>query len=177
MGRPRDTAPKGFVTVREAADLLGISGAAVRQRIKRGALPSEEGHVSDRLESRHYIPHEAIEREIIEKGLPANRGHVEASAETVIARVEMAIEEAAEAVRLQDEHVSARLDKLRRGQEEIKAQVSGAVSLLREAAELEKEYQRRMIAMLDREAERQREREEKGLPERRSLWRRWFGEG
>jgi hypothetical protein len=46
-----------------------------------------------------------------------------------------------------------------------------------EAAQREKAYQERMIQMLDREAERQAERERQGLPERRSWIRRMFFDG
>jgi hypothetical protein len=41
-GRPKLQAPKGRVTVREAAQILGVSESAVGGRIERGTLPAKE---------------------------------------------------------------------------------------------------------------------------------------
>lgn len=184
---PHDKAPDGFLTVREAAEALGTSQAAIRQRIKRGTLPTREGDVTPGLETRHYIPREAVERQLevaTKHDTDDVSLNVNAAIERVLARFEEAIVEAREqreaierAIRDQDIHLSGRLYRLQTNQEEINRQVSEAIEVLREQADRERVYQERMIQMLDREAERQEERERKGLPERRSLWRRWFGLG
>lgn len=59
-GRPRNRAPDGFATVREAAKILGVSEQAIRARLDRGTLtqrvdPMPNGEV------RRYVPREAID--------------------------------------------------------------------------------------------------------------------
>jgi hypothetical protein len=78
------------------------------------------------------------------------------------------------AVQDQDEHISRRLDNVLANQEALREGLEVAVRIMREAADREKVYQDKVISMIDREAERQAEREREGLPERRSLWRRFF---
>lgn len=60
MARPQDIAPKGYVTVREAAQVLGISEQAIRARMDRKTLP-ENVVVQNNGESRRYIPREALD--------------------------------------------------------------------------------------------------------------------
>lgn len=59
-GRPKEQAPKGRVTVREAAQILGVSESAVRGRIERGTLPAKEVPLQSGRR-RHYVPREVIE--------------------------------------------------------------------------------------------------------------------
>ena len=60
VGRRRDVAPEGYVTVREAAERLGVSEQAVRQRVQRGTLEVLDA-TTPGGETRYYIPKEAIE--------------------------------------------------------------------------------------------------------------------
>lgn len=185
MGRPRDRAPEGYLTVREAADLLGITQPAVRQRIKRGTLPTRPGDAAH-----HYIPREAIEQEI-QLAMAETTDEVAVRSNRNTELVLEALAELNAAVCAQREEVTAGLDKiterfekLQTNQEEIKAGLGQALQIMREQAEREQVYQDRMMAlfervtkMLDREAERQDQRERCGRPKRRSLWRRLFGGG
>ena len=61
-GRPKLQAPKGRVTVREAAQILGVSESAVGGRIERGTLPAKEVPLQSG-ERRYYLPREMIEEE------------------------------------------------------------------------------------------------------------------
>jgi hypothetical protein len=65
-GRPKDQAPPGHLTVREAAQMLEITASAVRQRIENGSLAAHT-KPTRRKEPRYYIPKknvvEAIEKD------------------------------------------------------------------------------------------------------------------
>jgi hypothetical protein len=58
-GRPKDQAPRGHHTVGEAAQILGITPAAVRQRIENGSLTART-KTTKRNEPRYYIPKENV---------------------------------------------------------------------------------------------------------------------
>jgi hypothetical protein len=84
-GRPKDQAPAGHVTVREAAEMYGVTEQAVRQRIKRGTLPIFTATTTTPgKELRHYIPREAVEEELKNRELQLptedQRGGLEAFA-------------------------------------------------------------------------------------------------
>jgi DNA-binding XRE family transcriptional regulator len=59
-GRPRDKAPPGYVTVRQAADYFGVSEQAIRNRIRDGALPAKEARREGTRERRYYVPESAL---------------------------------------------------------------------------------------------------------------------
>lgn len=175
-GRPRDSAPEGFRTVREAAGMLGISETAVYSRIRRGTLPTREGKdVSGSLEVRHYIPEAAIQQALEEKNLPATKHHTDLSAEFIMEQLQAAVELGSqerkaihEAIQHQEENVTARLDKIQHNQERVLENLEEAITVLVNAAKLEKEWQVRTMEMMEREAERQEKRS-------RGFWRRLFG--
>ena len=75
-GRPKDRAPEGFLTVREAAELLGISGTAVRNRLERGTLPKNE-IVLESGETRVYVPEDAVRRLAVQVPAPATSEHTD----------------------------------------------------------------------------------------------------
>jgi predicted transcriptional regulator len=183
-GRRKDHAPEGFYTVSEAAELLSLTPSAIRQRIQRGTLETRADDVTDALEPRHYIPKAVIDREVREKNLPANRGHVDDRTQAILSllqalgdRAQTQRDAIEQAVKEQDEHISSRLDKLQANQEAMREGLTEAIKVLREAAEMEKRYQERMMEMLDREAERQESLRQSGQVERRSWIRRMFFDG
>jgi predicted transcriptional regulator len=173
-GRRPDHAPEGFYTVSEAARLLGITPAAVRGRIDRGTLPTKEGeHLTEGLETRHYIPKSVVDKEVAEKNLPANRGQIDERTSAVVSKLDTMTTAAKReraailaAIETQDEHTAGRLDRVLANQEAMREGLEAAIEVMRQAAYREKVYQDKVISMIDREAERQ---------ERRSLWRRLFG--
>jgi predicted transcriptional regulator len=70
-GRPKDQAPPGHLTVREAARMLEITPSAVRQRIANGSL-AVRPTTTKRKERRYYIPRAAVV-EALEKDREAHR--------------------------------------------------------------------------------------------------------
>src|SRR5215218_983221 len=66
MGRPRETAPIGYVTVSEAAALLGVTVQAIYNRIKAGTIPYEKS-LKRNGQSCYYLSQEWIEQEKKEK--------------------------------------------------------------------------------------------------------------
>lgn len=59
MARPKDHAPPGYTTVREAAQILGVSEQAIRARMGRGTLPERVEHLESG-ETRRYVLREAL---------------------------------------------------------------------------------------------------------------------
>jgi hypothetical protein len=60
-GRPKDKAPKGYVTIRKAAEILRVTPQAIRSRKERGTLPFKES-LQPNGETRYYIQREAVEQ-------------------------------------------------------------------------------------------------------------------
>jgi Helix-turn-helix domain len=158
MGRPRDEAPAGHLTVREAAELLGVSDTAVRGRIKRGTLSTMPDLVTEGGgEPRYYIPRHEVERALSERGAVARRedtGEVMLNSERLAERLEGKLEE----IREQRERHHA---------EEMEAagKILGALGeharrreadreLFREQAETEKEYQERALRAMESDGRR-----------------------
>lgn len=173
-GRPRTEAPAGYVTVSEAAALLGVSDAAIRRRMDRGTLPFEtepQETASGKQEVRIYIPREAIEKAMSEKMLPATKE------DTSEVRVQMS-----EATELVLRRFSEGLAGLREGQGEVKQAIESqradvlaklgemdrrmtqAIEIMLDAAQHEKEYQRRVLELMERVEDK-----------RRPWWRRLLG--
>ncbi|HZF59160.1 MAG TPA: hypothetical protein VEZ19_11900, partial [Rubrobacter sp.] len=84
MGRPRETAPKGFMLPREAAQVLECSEETVKNRIRSGRLEGRH-FTNDRGENRYYADADAV--------------HEAAGARKELARVENVAEEGEEVVR------------------------------------------------------------------------------
>ena len=58
--RPQTRAPEGYVTIREASEILGITDQAVRNRIERGTLPTKEVPSQSSVR-RIYLPRNVVE--------------------------------------------------------------------------------------------------------------------
>jgi predicted transcriptional regulator len=138
IGRPRDKAPQGYVTVRETAEILGVSEQAVRRRMDRGTLPQRTETLQSG-EIRRYVPREAL----TDISKDANEVAAKEGAEPTVAG-----------------EVVKRLDALTERLEQDAEQRQEVIELLRK--------------MVDQEAERQIEIEEKEQ-EPRSFWQRLFG--
>jgi excisionase family DNA binding protein len=69
VGRPREQAPPGYVTVQEAAELLGVSYQAIHKRMQRGTLPFEKG-LKPSGGHRLYIPRASVEEVLTRNSEP-----------------------------------------------------------------------------------------------------------
>lgn len=191
-GRPRTEAPAGYVTVSEAAALLGVSDAAIRRRMDRGTLPFEtepQETASGKQEVRIYIPREAIEKAMSEKMLPATKE------DTSEVRVQMS-----EATELVLRRFAEHIGELRQGQLEVltelkkqgedrRRQFEYIIELLkrgqedavherderRAATELEKKYQEEMLDRVGKFLELQERHVKRWSSDERPLWKRILG--
>ena len=82
MGRPRETAPKGFMLPREAAQVLGCSEETVKNRIRSGRLEGRH-FTNDRGENRYYADAEAVREAARERREPARVESVAEEGEVV----------------------------------------------------------------------------------------------
>jgi predicted ArsR family transcriptional regulator len=154
MARPQDIAPKGFVTVREAAQVLGISEQAIRARMDRKTLP-ENVVVQNNGESRRYIPREALDEALRRTHELATRDD---TAELTLADamlVHEATEELINEIRRHEAAVNrgmkeagnamvAKLDAIAGRLERDSAERREIIELVRQMAEYEKKRQERM---------------------------------
>lgn len=81
-GRPKDIAPEGYYTTSEAAAVLGVTPARVRQRIADGTLPTApdtliENAEGEFAEHRHYVPKDVVDAEAERKRKSPALGEVE----------------------------------------------------------------------------------------------------
>ena len=67
VGRPRETAPPGHFTIREAANLLGVKQQALYNRMNRKTIPFKEVPLHNG-QTRYYITEEVIEEELAKRG-------------------------------------------------------------------------------------------------------------
>ena len=82
MGRPRETAPKGFMLPREAAQVLECSEETVKNRIRSGRLEGRH-FTNDRGENRYYAVSEAVQKAARERQELARVGNVAEEGEVV----------------------------------------------------------------------------------------------
>ena len=82
MGRPRETAPKGFMLPREAARVLECSEETVKNRIRSGRLQGRR-FTNDRGENRYYAESEAVYESARERKELARVGNVAEEGEVV----------------------------------------------------------------------------------------------
>ena len=82
MGRPRETAPKGFMLPREAAQVLECSEETVKNRIRSGRLKGRH-FTNDRGENRYYAESGAVREAARERQELARVGNVTEEGEVV----------------------------------------------------------------------------------------------
>ncbi len=82
MGRPRETAPKGFMLPREAARVLECSEETVKNRIRSGRLRGRH-FTNDRGENRSYADAAAVHESARERKELARVGNVADEGEVV----------------------------------------------------------------------------------------------
>ncbi len=82
MGRPRETAPKGFMLPREAARVLECSEETVKNRIRSGRLEGRH-FTNDRGENRYYADADAVREAARERQELARVGNVAEEGEVV----------------------------------------------------------------------------------------------
>jgi DNA-binding transcriptional MerR regulator len=132
-GRPKESAPEGYVTIPEAAEKLGITTSAVRGRIERGTLKAEEPIVEGHG-VRQYIP----EREL-EKALRLKKQRDDGVTQ----------EDLVELDRTQAIHVRDVLDALGGWAETIRAEVERQHTQLVPLSEEGLENQRRLLGQIE----------------------------
>lgn len=181
IGRPREQAPDGHVTVREGAEILGISKQALRGRIERGSLEADR-IVLESGEARYYIPKEELERA---RGLLRSELNIKEEAEGIRLNSASLARGILSELRGTREAISNQLDRnhsehtkhilmLAANQEKILGKVGDAVEEFAAMAAAERNFQERLITALDDERERNAARSKAGKPERRGFFRRLF---
>jgi hypothetical protein len=142
-GRRRDEAPPGHLTVRDAAEILGVTEQAIRQRLKRGTLPEMDPKLVTEGggEPRHYIPREAVERALAERDLPARKADTD--------EVRLNSDRRAAELREAIDRNTQELRAIRANQEGIRGDVRGYFEEAREATQTEQRFQRRTLELME----------------------------
>ena len=176
MGRPRETAPKGFMLPREAAQVLECSEETVKNRIRSGRLKGRH-FTNDRGENRYYAESEAVREAARERQELALVGNVAEEGEVVRENSRDLAELIMEAVRGNRETVGGEvsrqrvemLEKLEAMRSERQAQYEELIGMVRsllegqqgvnelrvryleaiqESSEREKRYQETVIGLM-----------------------------
>lgn len=176
MGRPRETAPKGFMLPREAARVLECSEETVKNRIRSGRLEGRH-FTNDRGENRYYADAEAVREAASERQELARVGNVAEEGEIVRENSRDLAELIMEAVRGNRETVGGEvsrqrvemLEKLETMRTERQAQYEELIEMVRslwesqqgvnelrvryleaiqESSEREKRYQETVIGLM-----------------------------
>ena len=176
MGRPRETAPKGFMLPREAAQVLECSEETVKNRIRSGRLNGRQ-FTNDRGENRYYADAEAVQEAARERQELARVGNVAEEGEVVRENSRDLAELIMEAVKGNRETVGGEvsrqrvemLEKLETMRSERQAQFEELIGMVRsllesqqgvndlrvryleaiqESSEREKRYQETMVGLM-----------------------------
>ena len=147
-GRPQEEAPEGFVTVREAAEILGRSPQMVRNYYRSGRLEGQE-FLNEKQEQRYHISIESLQEFAREAGV-ATSGDVRESAQEVERLSRDLASRIIEEIVSNRETVSGRLDDLIENQRALAKEMNEANRDAREAAQTEKRYQEDVIRRMDR---------------------------
>ena len=112
-GRPREEAPSGYVTTREAADEIGVTTETIRKRVKKGDLPGKQLRRPGTDEVRYYVEESALvgESETDESAEGNIAMVLEAKDETIAAKEEL-IAELRQRVAFLEHQVEKKLETL-----------------------------------------------------------------
>jgi DNA-binding XRE family transcriptional regulator/predicted transcriptional regulator len=156
-GRPKDKAPSGHVTVSEAAELLGVTPQAIRNRMVRKtlpalAVPNQSG------ENRYYIPRASVEESLMRNSETQSLSRNQADVSELVARLDALSERQENIERLvaevlvnperQERPGATKAQVVTELQEQLKAE-----QLAREAAEKERDVLRMLICTTPLESE------------------------
>ncbi len=67
QGRPREQAPLGYITVSDAAEILGVSSETIRNRVRNKTLDGKAGNLPSG-ERRYYVRKSAVEKRLMWNG-------------------------------------------------------------------------------------------------------------
>jgi len=200
-GRPPERSGGEYLTPREAAGILGVTEATVRNMIRRGELDGRQWHTNPG-EPRYQATTESVERKAVESKRPPVVRDIDRRTEQVLetlsenfkwigAEVAQNREMITGAVVGQEKELKKRLDTLNEGLDKALVGMDEMRQLAAEQAEREHEYQRESLDIQRENAKAQREtaeglaraldlvghvewkeREAEHQDEHRSFWRR-----
>ena len=198
MGRPRDVGSEKWATVSECAEALGVTYQAIRNRMNAGTIPFEQ-HIEGERPS-YRIHREWLNAELARKGTPATFQDAHERTLDILTAFHTGVEVIRHEVEVQHTQLVPLLEKalenqarmlgdleaMRIAQDEMFKLIRSANARLEEADRKEREYQQENLALqrelrdLVKEAREEntaarRERQNRGLPERRSWLRRFLG--
>ena len=170
MGRPRETAPKGFMLPREAAQVLECSEETVKNRIRSGRLEGRH-FTNDRGENRYYAESEAVREAARERQELARVGNVAEEGEVVRENSRDLAETIMEAVKSNRETVGGEvsrqrvemLEKLETMRSERQAQYQELLDMVRSLLENQQgvnELRERYLEAMEESSEREKRYQE-----------------
>lgn len=182
-GRPREGAPEGYVTIRQASELLGVPYTTIRYRILKRRIEAHE-ETTPGGEPRYYIHQDVIRRELERSGEVATTADLEeveisldAEVETnrqiiehAVNQIVTAITEISETLEAQSEHFEPlvkeilsrlnRLERIEHANAEVRSNSADLLEFQKELIRLERarsesdrKYQQMMTEHIRREEE------------------------
>lgn len=159
VGRPRETAPEGFMLPREAAEVLGVSEESVKNWIRSKRLAGREW-LTPKGEKRYHAEAEAVRVEAAARGEVARAETVREVGKEVALNSERLAEAIMDEFRRQGEKVGGELlnnREERRLQHQELLEILTALRKefaqtrreLREAAEREQRHQERVLRLME----------------------------
>ena len=170
MGRPRETAPKGFMLPREVARVLECSEETVKNRIRSGRLKGRR-FTNDRGENRYYAESGAVHKAARERQELARVGNVAEEGEVVRENSRALAELIVEAVKGNTETVRGEvsrhrvevLEKLETMRSERHVQYEELIGMLRLLLESQRsvnELEARRLEAMEEASEREKRHQE-----------------
>lgn len=178
-GRPRDQAPEGYATVRETAEVLGVSEQAIRQRIARGTLPAKT-ELTASGEERYYVSRQALRNaKSRQTGLASREDtgevliHQEELVRSILDELEKNFIELSGQITRQRTEVTSLLQELKSNQEDMCEIIKRGNEVVQEAVDRDQRYQQWVIKMTEEQFKKQAERQAERHAYRRRVRREY----